>query len=144
MVEFATLYIANRGTDLQGDSGPIFDFGDGLVNKPCAVRWCGHYLISPEPGILGRLSVDSSAGSRKPAHEQSNSDETTRKIAAENAVASLMHTIRGGNCFGCGQLSNDCRSSPLAKTGTDLIGSAASGPVRQRIRIPGASIPEEV
>jgi hypothetical protein len=53
--------------------------------------------MSPEPGILGRLSVGSSGGSRKPAHEQSNSDETTRKIAAENAVASLMRTIRYGS-----------------------------------------------
>jgi hypothetical protein len=43
--------------------------------------------ISPSPGILGRLSVDSSGGSRKPAHEQSKSDETTRKIAAAHAVA---------------------------------------------------------
>jgi hypothetical protein len=83
LVEFATLYIANRGTDLQGDFGPIFDFGDVLVNKPCAVRWCGHYLISPEPGILGRLSVGSSGGSRKPAQEQSNTHPIiSREIAA--------------------------------------------------------------
>ena len=50
-----------------------------------------HYSpISPSPGILGRLSVDSSGGSRKPAHEQSKSDETTRKIAAAHTVVALM------------------------------------------------------
>jgi hypothetical protein len=46
--------------------------------------------ISPSPGILGRLSVDSSGGSRKPAHEQSKSDETTRKTAAAHTVVALM------------------------------------------------------
>ena len=50
-----------------------------------------HYSpISPSPGILGRLSVASSGGSRKPAHEQSKSDETTRKIAAAHTVVALM------------------------------------------------------
>ena len=50
-----------------------------------------HYSpISPSPGILGRLSVDSSGGSRKPAHEQSKSDETTRKMAAAHTVFALM------------------------------------------------------
>ena len=50
-----------------------------------------HYSpISPSPGILGRLSVDSSGGSRKPAHEQSKSDETTRKIAAAHTIVALM------------------------------------------------------
>jgi hypothetical protein len=48
--------------------------------------------ISPSPGIRGRLSVDSSGGSRKPAHEQSKSDETTRKIAAADAVVALIQS----------------------------------------------------
>jgi hypothetical protein len=38
--------------------------------------------MSPEPGILGRLSVGSSGGSRKPAQEQSNRDQIAREIAA--------------------------------------------------------------
>jgi hypothetical protein len=39
--------------------------------------------ISPDPGMLGRFSVGSSGGSRKPAQEESNSDDINRRIAAD-------------------------------------------------------------
>jgi hypothetical protein len=57
--------------------------------------------MSPDPGILGRLSVDSSGGSRKPAHEQSNKDKRIRESFAEDAVATLMRMIRCGSYLGC-------------------------------------------
>jgi hypothetical protein len=38
--------------------------------------------MSPDPGILGRLSVGSSGGSRKPAQEDSNKHTIIVKIAA--------------------------------------------------------------
>jgi hypothetical protein len=70
------------------------------LNCSAVARFCRAHIarISPEPGILGRLSVGSSGGSRKPAQEQSNSDRRTRKIGGKNAVATLMRTIRCGSC----------------------------------------------
>lgn len=65
--------------------------GPGLAYSP----------MSPDPGILGRLSVDSSGGSRNPAHEQSDNDKRTRKSFAENTVASLMLMIRWRRSPGC-------------------------------------------
>jgi hypothetical protein len=53
--------------------------------------------MSPESGILGRLSVGSSGGNRKPAQEQSNRDQIARKIAAENAVDTVMRKFRCGS-----------------------------------------------
>jgi hypothetical protein len=61
---------------------------------------------SPSPGILGRLEVGSSGGRANPAQEPSKRERITIKIAAENAVASLMHTIRGGSSFGCCQFAD--------------------------------------
>ena len=49
-----------------------------------------------EPGILGRLEDGVSGGSGRSAREQSSREKIARKIAAENAFASLMHTIRCG------------------------------------------------
>jgi hypothetical protein len=66
--------------------------------------------MSPDPGILGRLSVDSSGGSRKPAHEQSNNDRRIRESFAENTVASLMSMIRCRSYPGC---SLSVRSKPF-------------------------------
>src|ERR1700761_137681 len=57
--------------------------------------------MSPDPGILGRLSVDSSGGSRKPAHEQRTNDKRIRESFAENTVASLMRMIRCRRYLGC-------------------------------------------
>jgi hypothetical protein len=37
--------------------------------------------MSPEPGILGRLSVGSSGGNRKPAQDESNKDQIVSQIA---------------------------------------------------------------
>jgi hypothetical protein len=67
--------------------------------------------ISPDPGILGRLSVDSSGGSRKPAHEQSNNDKRTRESFAENTFASLMRMIRWRSSLGCSLSVNQAKVS---------------------------------
>jgi hypothetical protein len=46
------------------------------------LRYAHRPPMSPDSGMLGRLSVLSSGGSRKPAQEQSNRDQITREIAA--------------------------------------------------------------
>ncbi len=45
--------------------------------------------MSPEPGILGRLSVGSSGGNLKPAQEQSTRARMPRKTDAEIDAALL-------------------------------------------------------
>jgi hypothetical protein len=51
--------------------------------------------ISPDPGILSRLSVDYSGGSRKSAQEQSDRDDINRRIAAD----CLMWILFGAEYF---------------------------------------------
>jgi hypothetical protein len=74
---------------VQEDEHEINNEDDGRGTRKTLIRLT-YSPISPSPGIRGRLSVDSSGGSRKPAHEESKSDETTRKIAAAEAVVALM------------------------------------------------------
>jgi hypothetical protein len=62
--------------------------------------------MSPEPGILGRLSVLSSGGGRKAAQEQSNRDQITREIAAPFIT---FYTVQ----FVCPRLAPDSTSHPI-------------------------------